>query len=337
MKVIDILLYLSSNKVLLTILSIAIATAMVLITGNSKPLIKKLLTLGKKEFLTNLTNPIINILANKAIIAISIILSIVTLVTTGNFVPLITNITNGTIEIINDISNFRSKNDRFITEYSKEKNKIITEDKQNNNIIMFENVETNEQVYIHNNSVLENTIINIQDENAEIYDYRFRINKNSSITITEYIGKDLSVVIIPEIRNMPVVSIDDKAFMNMNIQNIIIPDCIIIIGNDVFSNNNLNNVQLPQNLESIGSKAFMNNNLAEIKIPNNIKTIASKAFDKNPIVDIKIGNNVIMDLDSLPNNFSEIYEKNQRRAGEYKYSGEEFWIYNNGSRERIIF
>ena len=82
--------------------------------------------------------------------------------------------------------------------------------------------------------------------------------------------------------NYPVTSFPDEAFAGRaTLTSIVVPDCVIKIGNYAFRNcSNLTNVTIGNRVTSIGYHAFDNcSNLESITIPNSITSIGQYAFD----------------------------------------------------------
>lgn len=138
---------------------------------------------------------------------------------------------------------------------------------------------------IYDNIVYKN--VDIDDDN--IYDY---------ITITACSKNATSVIIPPKIDEIPVVSIDERAFFCCSTMgNIEIADSIINIGDYAFSGcSGLKNINIPSNLRSIGEQAFAGcNGLGDITLPDGIESIDDYAFYQcHSLTSINIPNSVSM-------------------------------------------
>ena len=123
--------------------------------------------------------------------------------------------------------------------------------------------------------------------------------------ITIY-GYDVSIggtdVVIPnKIEGFDVVTIDNKAFMNLGITSVVLPNKLEHIGYSSFQNNNLTNIEIPSSVIYIGEYAFIENNLNTVTLHNTDIYIDNCAF----------GNSDDMVDHNLPNTYScveHIYE-----------------------------
>lgn len=81
-------------------------------------------------------------------------------------------------------------------------------------------------------------------------------------------------------RNFKVIRIGYCAFYQCQIQSILLPESIRVIGQEAFYKcNQLQSITLPESLESIGYKAFYNcEQLQSITIPSNVNSIMSESF-----------------------------------------------------------
>lgn len=104
------------------------------------------------------------------------------------------------------------------------------------------------------------------------------------IRIDKVSGTLSSTFEIPgEIGGKTVVEIGSNPCMFINyydVQNVIIPDSVKVIGEYAFANFNISSVTLPAGLEVIGSHAFEGSKLTSVVIPNGVNTIGDSAFYK---------------------------------------------------------
>ncbi len=92
-------------------------------------------------------------------------------------------------------------------------------------------------------------------------DFEYQLSTNAEgVVITGYVGKGGNVIIPSEIEGFPVLllaegvfgSLDDENWADNNITSIIIPDSVIVIGENVFRRNDtLKKVVLPNSLKII--------------------------------------------------------------------------------------
>jgi len=183
---------------------------------------------------------------------------------------------------------------------------------------------------------------------------------NDAARKAEIVGRILIELIIPNsIWGDPVMFIGNRAFAELGLNRVTIPNSVISIGSEAFANNNLTSIKGGNSVSSIGARAFKNafsagNNFwGEIGliIPNNVTSIREEAFyqredegvsanlNRGRITNIIIGANVAvyqnaftfykesrLDNGKLVNagftGFELLYFQNGRKAGAYKKYGE---------------
>jgi len=139
---------------------------------------------------------------------------------------------------------------------------------------------------------------------------------------------DVTELVIPNtIWGDPVISIGRQAFSNMSLAAVVIPNSVISIGEAAFMDNYLKSIRGGNSVTSIGAGAFkrafsVNFLLLPgyiLSIPN-VTSIGEEAFlqrENVVIASITIGANVAMAWNSFWN-YSELYNKNDKKAGIYK-------------------
>jgi TolB-like protein len=142
---------------------------------------------------------------------------------------------------------------------------------------------------------------------------------NSVITIGQESFRDnrLTSVVIGN----SVTSIGYAALYANRLTSLTIPDSVIAIGQYAFGSNQLTTVTIPNSVTSIGGQAFYENQLVSVTIPDSVTSIGGQAFYSNPLTSVAIGANVLMENNSMPNNFGNFYYSNDKKAGTYTYSG----------------
>jgi hypothetical protein len=185
----------------------------------------------------------------------------------------------------------------------------------------------------------------------------FIIDKSG--TIREYKGKGGEVIIPPEINGIPIRSIskgvfqrkkltkvkipenvetilDYFAFSENELNELVLPHSLKVIGYSAFSDNKLTKVELSENLRGISSLAFFRNLLINIVIPDNVRVINENAFAENPIREITIGNDVLLGYhseyyithesgkNSFDNDFDDYYKSEAKKAGTYLFDGKKW-------------
>ncbi|MDU5186133.1 MAG: leucine-rich repeat protein [Finegoldia magna] len=127
----------------------------------------------------------------------------------------------------------------------------------------------------------------------------FVFDKNTQ-TITEYIGNDLVVKIPKQIDGVDVKAIGGfedffgikkikvGAFQDKGIMKLTIPEGVETIDDSAFKNNIIKEVVLPQSLNKIGKEAFSDNKLETITIPKNVSRIEDGTFRNNNLSSVKM-------------------------------------------------
>jgi len=78
-------------------------------------------------------------------------------------------------------------------------------------------------------------------------------------------------------------------------QEVTIPDCVLVIGDNCFENTNITKVNIPEGVEIIGKRAFYGcKYLENIKIPKSVKFIGDEAFYGCKKLDVFIPRNVLV-------------------------------------------
>ena len=169
----------------------------------------------------------------------------------------------------------------------------------------------------------------------------FVFDKNTQ-TITEYVGNDLVVKIPKQIDGVDVKAIggfedffgikkikvgafqdkgimkltipegvetiDDSAFKNNIIKEVVLPQSLNKIGKEAFSDNKLETITIPKNVSRIEGGTFRNNNLSSLKMEGKVKYIGSECFMNNKLQNIELpeGLTVIKDGSFSGNYLTEI-------------------------------
>jgi hypothetical protein len=89
------------------------------------------------------------------------------------------------------------------------------------------------------------------------------------------------------------ITIGGQAFTaNENLETIVIPNSVTVIGDYAFNYCGLTSVTLGSRVQTIGWSAFSQNKLTEITLPASVRTIGGNAFSKNQITSLTIPNGV---------------------------------------------
>jgi len=178
--------------------------------------------------------------------------------------------------------------------------------------------------------------LNIDRRHGE---FKYQNDGSDGIRITGYTGKGGLVTIPSMIKEKPITSIGNEAFMDKKLTGVIIPNSVIAIGNISFSNNQINNIIIPDSVIAIGDEAFRSNRLisitlgdsitsigisvfsfnqlSNINIPDSVKSIGINAFFDNQLVSVNIGSNVILENNAIGSGFEDVYNRSNKLAGTY--------------------
>lgn len=127
--------------------------------------------------------------------------------------------------------------------------------------------------------------------------------------ITGYSNNAPKDIVIPkEIEGIRVKRIENGAFKSLNLDSVVIPDSVIMIGFESFQGNNLTDIKLPDSIITIGDHVFSYNKLEEIKFSENLTLIGSYAFRSNKLrsLDIPEGVEIINSSTFAENELEEV-------------------------------
>lgn len=151
----------------------------------------------------------------------------------------------------------------------------------------------------------EETEPSTQTNRVEMVDYQYKVDKeNEEVTLTKYIGSDMSPSIPETVAGFNVTTIGSACFKGQEITSVYIPKTVtnintaafnncqslksvyflgtnyVDIGESVFENCvSLSSVSLSANTTAIGANAFANcTSLKKLKIPESVTVIGQQAF-----------------------------------------------------------
>ncbi|QJD82740.1 S-layer homology domain-containing protein [Cohnella herbarum] len=127
-------------------------------------------------------------------------------------------------------------------------------------------------------------------------DFTFTIGSNG-VTVKDYGGTDLNVVIPGTYEGMEVTEIGRSAFDTYGtgkpkITSVVIPNSVKVIQTYGFRYTNLTSIDLPDSLLTIGASAFENNPLTTIVFPDSVTAIGNYSFYMNSLTSIKLSENL---------------------------------------------
>jgi hypothetical protein len=218
----------------------------------------------------------------------------------------------------------------------------------------------NSVTHIENNAFGRNQLsrVIIPSNVVHIGNSAFQGNQLTSVSIPNsviHIGSDafegnqLSSVFIPNSvthiginsfsgnPNLDVLYNSDSTWLilgSREIENVIIPNTVIRIGDGAFSYSQLTTVTIPYSVTHIGRRAFANSQLTSVVIPESVTYFGGSAFAHTQLTSITIGGNMLLALDnpnlrSLADQitfhtgrhdelvFDRLYVNNGRVAGTY--------------------
>jgi hypothetical protein len=121
-------------------------------------------------------------------------------------------------------------------------------------------------------------------------DFEIIQNKNGGITITKYIGTDMSITVPRTIGGIRVTEIGDNAFEFKNLTSIVFPDGITRIGKYSFQIAKLTEAIIPDSVITIDDEAFYANDIDNLVLGNNVRYIGVGAFRKNKLTKVILNN-----------------------------------------------
>lgn len=126
-------------------------------------------------------------------------------------------------------------------------------------------------------------------DGIEVFSYYVNQDCNE-IVVDSYIASDyVANLEIPEkIKGIKVTAVKDRAFANITLKSIKLPDSLKYIGKEAFRESDVKELVLSRNLEVIDDRAFQfaNNLEGTLIIPENVKYIGQNAFQSNYLTSI---------------------------------------------------
>ena len=123
-------------------------------------------------------------------------------------------------------------------------------------------------------------------------DFDYLLNKDGSLTIVNYKGKDKNVVIPASVNGKNITAIGGGTFYQRKITDITIPNGITSIGDGAFYQCTVPSIKLPDSVNSIEDSAFYQCSITSITIPDNVTSISDKTFALSKLTSITIPDSV---------------------------------------------
>ena len=113
--------------------------------------------------------------------------------------------------------------------------------------------------------------------------------------VPKYADTQIYDVVIPKtIDGKTVTHIGESAFLQKQINSVVIPPTVTNIGLQAFTYNNLTSVTIPDSVTTIEQNAFYGNKLTSVKIGKNVTIIGLGAFYNNELTNIEIPKSVTL-------------------------------------------
>ena len=173
-------------------------------------------------------------------------------------------------------------------------------------------------------------------------DYEYLINNKKELVITGYTGESNDLVIPKKINRRPVKILEDDAFAFKELNSVVIPDTVTIIGNNTFAGNKLTDLHIPESVFYIGKNAFLWNQLTSIVIPDAVVFIGDAAFHGSKLTKITLPSNADIELNAFNVLLFDYYNKNGKQAGTFEilftaYDDYHIAVLNNNCAEIVAF
>lgn len=174
-----------------------------------------------------------------------------------------------------------------------EKAEVVTDNKkvaESSDLTVAESKETEEfKCPIYDLETFKNA------DGVEVFSYYVNQDCNE-IVVDSYVASDyVADLEIPDkIKDIEVTAIRDRAFANVTLKSIKLPDSIKYIGKEAFRESDIKELILPKNLEVIDDRAFQyaNNLEGTLEIPENVRYIGQYAFQSNYLTSIVFGKSI---------------------------------------------
>ncbi|MET2017134.1 MULTISPECIES: leucine-rich repeat domain-containing protein [Enterococcus] len=173
---------------------------------------------------------------------------------------------------------------------SDEKLEVVSDNKKEEESSELKKVETTETVEKEEFKCPISDLETFKNaDGIEVFSYYVNQECNE-IVIDNYVASDYiaDLEITDKIKGIEVTAIRDRAFANVTLKSIKLPDSIKYIGKEAFRESDVKELILPKNLEVIDDRAFQyaNNLEGTLEIPENVEYIGQNAFQSNYLINI---------------------------------------------------
>ena len=116
----------------------------------------------------------------------------------------------------------------------------------------------------------------------DIKDYLFIHSKKDGYVLFRYLGNNTKIE-LPKNVNGSSYNIGDHSFIDIKLEEVIIPEGVKKIGTSAFYGCNISKLTLPKSLEFISNQAFSCNKFSSVYLSDNIVEIGNSAFSKTKL------------------------------------------------------
>ena len=141
--------------------------------------------------------------------------------------------------------------------------------------------------------------------------WEYSVDANGRIMINRYKGTSRNVVVPSYINGRKVVRIGTRAFASCYIYDVVIPEGVLVIGNEAFWGCfGLKEVKLPNSITTIREGAFMKSSVETINIPSKVTSIGKNAFKDSWLSKITISEGLMNIKEGAFENCTKLKEIN---------------------------
>lgn len=150
--------------------------------------------------------------------------------------------------------------------------------------VFYEGAEENwNNIIVEDNNVDFSQVAIEYNYKSSIFEYMKNSKTENTVEITKCTSSIFYLVIPEKIDGYTVTEINDSAFLNSNIDYVVIPNTVTTIGDSAFSGSCIREVTIPDSVTLIDDEAFFDcRSLRRITLPNKAMDICVSAFSNTP-------------------------------------------------------